>query len=37
MIATKMLSLEQPEGEEDTDWVSSLVFLRYYFKIEIII
>ena len=28
-LATKMLSLEQPEGEEDKDWVSSLVFLRY--------
>lgn len=28
-LATKMLSLEQPKGEENTDWVSSLVFLRY--------
>ncbi len=28
-LATKMISLEQPEGEENTDWVSSLVFLRY--------
>jgi len=28
-LATKMLSLEQPEGEENTDWVASLVFLRY--------
>ena len=28
-LATKILSLEQPEGDENTDWVSSLVFLRY--------
>jgi hypothetical protein len=28
-LATKMISLEKPEGEKNIDWVSSLVFLQY--------
>ena len=28
-LATNILSLEQPKGDKNTDWVSSLVFLRY--------
>mgnify|MGYP001158101112 CR=1 FL=1 len=28
-LATKILSLEQPEGKENKDWISSLVYLQY--------